>query len=245
MLAVFIRCQRRQRGRPPQPMPYPHRTTTPAGLDPVPVAVLLPPPRAATTRVTVAARRGQLSVHAAAQLVAVYTRRGELVADLDSDPALAAAAGWLDRPHRGITGHGWAIGARGGQLSPRRAQLLVAALPRPGAATLASMTRWMGHARARLITPGGHLLVIVAAATRPGRPCPDHATTIVAAAHAAGWVWQQQLIDVTEPLPEHEPAAEPATAATASVSRLHHGRHRVAHQELLMFTTTTAGVSDA
>lgn len=227
-------------------MPYPHRTTTPAGLDPVPVAVLLPPPRAAATSVTVAARRGRLSVHAAAQLVAVYTRRGELVADLDSDPALAAAAGWLDRPHRGITGHGWAIGARGGQLSPRRAQLLVAALPRPGATTLASLTRWMGHARARLITPGGHLLAIVAAATRPGRPYPDHATTIVAAAGAAGWVWQQQLIDITEPLPEHEPAAEPATAAAIdSGTWLHHGRHRVAHQEILVFTTTAAGVPDA
>lgn len=229
-------------------MPHRHRTTTTtgrAGLDPVPVAVLLPPPSRAGTAASssaVPARRGRLSAHAAAQLVAVYTRAGELVADLDADPTLAAAAGWLDRPHRAITGHGWATGPRGGALAPRRAQLLVAALPRPGAARLAAMVAWLRHARVRLVTPGGYLLVVVAATTRPrpGRGYADHATTVVAAARSAGWAWQQQLIDVTEPLPEHDPATEPA--AVGAVPRLPAGRHRVVHQELLVFTT--AGLRD-
>jgi hypothetical protein len=190
----------------------------------------------------VPARLGRLSAHAAAQVVAVYTRGGELVADLDTDPALAAAARWLDRAHRSITGHGWATGPRGGALAPRRARLLVAALPRPGATRLAAMAHWLAHARTRLVTPGGYLLVPVAESTRPGRRgYADHATTIVAAARAAGWAWQQQLIDVIQPLPAHEPAADPVTAATATIG-LHRGRHRVAHQELLVLTT--AGLRD-
>jgi hypothetical protein len=223
-------------------MPHPHLTAGQAGLDPVPVAVLLPPPgRAGTTASSsaVPARRGRLSAHAAAQVVTVYTRAGELVADLDANPTLAAAAHWLDRHHRAITGHGWATGPRGGQLAPRRAQLLVAALPRPGATRLAAMAAWLRHARARLVTPGGYLLVTVAATTRsrPGRGYADHATTVVAAARSAGWAWQQQLIDITEPLPDHDPATE--ATATAALGR---ARHRVVHQELLVFTT--AGLRD-
>jgi hypothetical protein len=186
----------------------------------------------------VPAGRGRLSAHAAAQVVAVYTRAGELVADLDADPILAAAARWLDRGHRAITGHGWATGPRGGHLAPRRAQLLVAALPRPGATRLAAMAAWLRRARARLVAPGGYLLVTVAATTRsrPGRGYADHATTVVAAARSAGWAWQQQLIDITEPLPDHDPATEAATAALGRT------RHRVVHQELLVFTT--AGLRD-
>jgi hypothetical protein len=219
-------------------MPHPHPTTAGrAGL--VPVAVLLPPPQAGTAASSsaVPARRGRLSAHAATQVVAAYTRAGELVVDLDADPTLAAAAHWLDRGHRAITGHGWATGPRGGRLAPRRAQLLVAALPRPGATRLAAIAAWLRHARARLVTPGGYLLVTIAANTRPGRGYADHATTVVAAARSAGWAWQQQLIDITEPLPEHDPA----TAADAG-RRLPQGRHRVVHQELLVFTT--AGLRD-
>jgi hypothetical protein len=103
------------------------------------------------------------------------------------------------------------------------------------------MAEWLRHARARLVTPGGYLLTPVAGSRSGRHGYADHATTVVAAARAAGWAWQQHLVDVTEPLPEQEPAAEAATAAAVTVW-LDRGRHRVVHQELLVFTT--AGLRD-
>lgn len=201
------------------PMPHiPHRVRSATETTPVPVAVLLPPPGEHPRR----SGSGGLSPHAARQLVAVYTRPGDLVLDLDADPGLAGAAGWLDRRHLAVTDPSDRPGAGS-------ARLVVARLPRPGAIRLSDSAQWMRRARARLAV-GGHLLAVLT----PANGDLDHPTTVIAAARAAGLFYRDQIIDVQEPLPEWEPCAEPATAA-ATAPRLAGGRHRQIHRELYAF----------
>jgi hypothetical protein len=196
-------------------------------LAPVPVALLLPPPGSPPSR-----RRRGLSRHAACQLLTWYTTAGDLVADLDQQPAITAAAGWLER--RLTTGdRALDTGADDARPSPERARLVIATLPRPGAHRLHPMTDWIGQVRAGLLAADGYLLIVVTTGSAGGR-FVDHATTVVAAARAAGLAYHQHLIDVPHPLlPEHEPRAEPATAA--GPPQLPHGRHRPAHTEVYVF----------
>jgi hypothetical protein len=197
----------------------------------VPVAILLPP---TTSGHRQPGRPGRIGDHTACQLIARYTGHGELVADLDANPAIAAAARWLERRSRSLTDHNPA--------PPEPARLVIATMPRPGATGLASVTEWMRQVSGRLLAPGGFLLTVVSG-TGAGRHA-DHATTIITAAAAAGLSWHQHIIDVHTPLPEHEPRAEPDTAA-ASTPRLVRGRHRRAHNDLFAFTTTGGEDPDA
>jgi hypothetical protein len=220
---------------PTRTRPVSTRSTS-ARLAPVPIAVLLPPPAGSRPPSTVSGRRG-LSGHAASQVIARYTHHGDLVIDLDASPSVAAAAGWLAR--RVVSGAGSAVP----ELQPGAARLAIATLPRPSATSLASITEWMRRTRGHLVAPGGFLLIVVSAITGAGRSA-DLATTIIAAAAAAGLSWHQQLLDVHIRLPEHEPRAEPDTAA-AVPARLIRGRHRRVHTDLYCFTTTGGEDIDA
>lgn len=231
MVSAFTWCQRRQRAAASTPMPStPHRRTKPqprTGL-PVPVALLLPPPGSPPSH-----RRRGLSRHAACQVLTWYTRAGDLIADLDHQPAVAAAAGWLDR-RLITTDHTVCTDTAEDLAATERARLVIAALPRPKANRLQSITDWIGRVRTGLLADDGYLLTVVTTGPAGGR-FVDHATTVVAAARAAGLVYHQQLIDIRAPLlPEHEPRAEPGTPIAAP-PQLRHGRHRPAHTEILVF----------
>jgi hypothetical protein len=226
-------------------MPHtPHPTAAPTGLAPVPVAILLPPATTSRRREG-AGRPGRISAHTACQLVARYTHSGELVIDLDANPAIHAAAGWLERRSLTVTDHHPERPHQREFFSPRPgdpARLVIATLPRPGAANLPGLTAWLRQASDQLLAPGGFLLTVVSS-TGAGRHL-DHATTIITAAAAAGLSWHQHIIDVHTPLPEHEPRAEPDTAA-ATAPRLVRGRHRRVHNDLLAFTTLGGEDPDA
>jgi hypothetical protein len=207
------------------PRPYRPRTE----LTPVPAAILLP--TAGSGGRPARLRAGRLSVEATCRLVATYTRAGEPVADLDHDPHTTTAAAWLDRlPITVDTDHD--------PIRPRSsavAQLVIARLPRPGIRGLAGTTNWMRHVRAHVLAPGGYLIAVVTPTIRAGRYL-DHATTVIAAAKAAGLCWQQQLLHVRSPLPETEPANDAATAGG-----LARGRHLRIHDDL--FVLTNGGVN--
>lgn len=234
MVSAFTRCQRRQRAAAPTPMPStPRHRTKPrpnTGLAPVPVALLLTPPG---SRPSPAKRRRGLSRHAACQVLTWYTAAGDLIVDLDHQPAVVAAAGWLDR--RLTTGeHVLDTGAADVRSVPERARLVIATLPRPGGNRLHAITDWFGQVRSRLLADDGYLLTIVTTGSAGGR-FTDYATTVVAAARAAGLIYHQQLIDVPHPLlPENEQRAEQDTPA-ADPPTLHHGRHHPAHTEIYVF----------
>lgn len=221
-------------------MPHtPHPTAEGARLAPVPVpvpvAILLPPATGHRHRRDGAGRPGRISAHTACRLVARYTHHGELVIDLDANPAISAAAGWLHRRSLTITDHPAERHHRG-FFSPRPgdpARLVIATLPRPAAASLPGLTEWLRQASDQLLAPCGFLLAVVAG-VGAGRHT-DHATSIITAAAAAGLSWHQHLIDVHTPLVEHEPRAEP-DAAAATVPRLVRGRHRRVHNDLYAFT---------
>jgi hypothetical protein len=197
----------------------------------VPVALLLPPPPG--SRPSPVRRRRGLSRHAACQLLACYTTAGDLIADLDHHPTITAAAGWLDR-RLTTAHHAPETGTAEVRSVHDRARLVIATLPRPGANRLPTITDWIGQIRARLLAHDGYLLTVVPTGAVAGRST-DHATTVVAAARAAGLTYHQQLIDIPNPLlPEHEPRAEQTTPATAP-PQLHHGRHRPTHTEIYVF----------
>lgn len=234
MVSAFTRCQRRQRAAASTPMSSTplHRTKprSGTGLAPVPVALLLPPPG---SRPSPARRRRGLSRHAACQVLTWYTAAGDLIVDLDRQPAVVAAAEWLDR--RLTTGEDALVtGTADVRPVPERARLVIATLPRPGANRLHTITDWISQARTGLLADDGYLLTIVTTGAAGGR-FTDHATTVVAAARAAGLAYHQQLIDIPHLLlPEHEPRAE-QTIPAADPPKLHSGRHHPAHTEIHVF----------
>lgn len=211
----------------------PHHRAKPrpsTGLAPVPVALLLPPPG---RRPSPDRRRRGLSWHAACQVLTWYTAAGDLIADLDHQPAVTAAAEWLDR-RLTIGEDALDTGTAQVQPVPERARLVIATLPRPGANRLPTITDWISQARTGLLADDGYLLAIVTTGVAGGR-FTDHATTVVAAARAAGLAYHQQLIDIPHPLlPEREPRAEQTTPA-AGPPELRHGRHHPAHTEIHVF----------
>jgi hypothetical protein len=192
--------------------------------------LLLPPPGSRPSPVR---RRRGLSRHAACQLLAWYSTAGDLIADLDQHPSVTAAAGWLDR-RLTTCDRARETGTADNRPPDERAKLVIATLPRPGANRLPTITDWIGQIRARLLADDGYLLTVVTTGPAGGR-FTHQATTVVAAARAAGLTYHQQLIDIRHPLlPEHEPRAEPTTPATAP-PQLHHGRHRPTHTEIYVF----------
>lgn len=206
-------------------MPHPYPTRPRTDLT-VPVTILLPPPH---TPAPSGRRSRGLSAHAAREIITWYTARGEPVADLDRDPVVAAAVGDLRRRLRAVDPDPAADGK-----PARRCRLVIARLPRPGVSAPRRVTAWMRQVHQRLLAPGGHLVTVLAPGGA-GLRLAGHAG-VVACAHDAGLVYQQQLIDIPRRPDEHEPAAEPATAPGVSV-RLAGGRHRPAHREIYVFTT--------
>ncbi len=221
----------------------PHTAPTPPGapLTPVPVAVLLPPPDPARRATP---RRGQppdwcgLTPRTACQMIATYTRARDVVIDLDRNATVNDAARRLERrPANLLTDRYGTSGRRPGPRLPlggeAGAGLIVARLPRPGAYTLdlhgltASMRIWRAALR-----PGGYLLAALTVSDWGG----NHASTVITAARAAGLLYHQHLIALRVPLPEHEPRAEPDTAATTT-PQLVDGRHAPTHTNLLVFAT--------
>jgi hypothetical protein len=204
--------------------PRPNRPTT--SYTPVPAAILLP--ATGTGGRPGRLRAGRLGVEATCRLVATYTRTGDRVADLDADPNTAAAVTWLDRQPLTVD-----IGDDATPpLSVPAAQLVIARLPRAGVHGLAGITAWMRHVREHLLAPGGYLIAIVTPTIRAGRYL-DRATTVIAAAKAAGLSWQQQLLHIRTRLPEAEPTD---TAAAATGSPLARGRHQRLHDDLFVLT---------
>ncbi|BCB83663.1 hypothetical protein [Phytohabitans suffuscus] len=226
----------------------PHSTQhdpTTAGLPPVPVALLLPTPDRRRRPASVRPTGGDwfdLGRRAAAAVIANYTRRGDLVIDLDRSPTIAAAARWLHRhPATLVTdSHRQPRARRTGKpvWGRRGAGLIIARLPRPEAFTLDlhGMTRAM-HTWRRLLRPGGFLLTVLTVAD-----AGNHATAVITAARTAGLTYHQHLIAARAVLPEHEPRAE-ATTAFGTIARLLDGRHVVTHTGLYAFATTTSPAS--
>lgn len=211
------------------PMPStPHRKPSRAGLAPVPTALLLPPPG---TREP--ASGDGLSPHAARLLLTWYSSHGDHVADLDAHRDVATAAAWLGRRTVPVTDHDWTTTADprpwpGQRWARHGAKLVLATLPRP-AATRLGLAEWVRHCRTRLLAGDGFLLTVINPAS------VNLPTEVVAAAHAAGLFYHQQLLDITAPLhPEGEPRAEPATAPHPR-PRLRRGRHRRVHREVYAF----------
>jgi hypothetical protein len=205
------------------PRPYRRRT----GLIPVPAAILLPAPISGGRPARL--RAGRLSVEATCRLVAAYTRAGEVVTDLDNDPHTTTAVAWLDRQPTTVDAD-HATRPRSGAV----AKLVIAGLPRAGVHGLAGTTGWMRHVREHLLAPGGYLLAIVTPTIRAGRYL-DHATTVIAAAKAAGLIWQQHLLHIRTALPE------PADTDTSG-SVLGAGRHQRVHDDLFTFASGGADV---
>jgi hypothetical protein len=191
------------------------------GLVPVPAAVLLPTDATSHDGRLPA---GRLSVDATCRLVANHTDAGDPVADLNHDQHTNAAVAWLGRqplvvdttdPHQ--------------PTSNAPARLVIARLPIARVHSLAGITSWMRHVREHLLAPGGYLLTIVVPTIRGGRYL-DRSTTVIAAAKAAGLIWQQHLIHIRTALPE--PAA---TETVPDSPRLATERHQRVHDDLFTF----------
>ncbi len=240
------------------PMPRNHPSSSGAGsgtgLPPVPVSIFLHPSghRRRTRPAAAHADWCAVQPNDAAHLIAGYTRRGDVVIDLDAHPMITWAARFLGRQpaHLVTDGEGRVrpapparrfFGRRNG------AGLITARLPRAGAYSLDlhGMTRAMQSWRP-LLRPGGYLLTALTAHNPEhgsGAGAVSHRCTVITAARAAGLTWQQEFLVLRVPLPEFEPRAMPDTAATTAAALLD-GYHDVIHVRLLAFRNET-GDDDA
>src|SRR5688572_26328653 len=119
-------------------MPHPTQHAATTGLPPVPVNVLLPSPDYHPTARSKAGDWFHLDPRIAATVIADYTRHRDAVIDPDRSPTIAAAARWLGRrPTTLVTQRNHRQGPRRPARSVprrRRAGLIIARLPRRGAA---------------------------------------------------------------------------------------------------------------
>jgi hypothetical protein len=229
-------------------MPQTHPTASPAGLPPVPVAVLLP--RAQHRRPHLApddAGSTWCGIDAgnAAALICAYSRLDDVVLTVGPEPMLAQAAQYLGRhPATLLTdGDRWWVRAAG-RIQRRVGQLgagtILAQLPdhHVEGADLPATTHAMGAWRG-LLRPGGHLLLALTT-TGPGHGGVSPRSNVITAARTAGLLWQQEFLVPLVPLPQYEPRAMPDTAATTPAA-LVEGRHAVIHLKLLAFRNPALG----
>jgi hypothetical protein len=205
------------------------QTTTDRHTDrePVPVAVLLPPPRRGSRTLRADLHhpdRYGLTATTAAALLASYTEAGQLVVDLHASPVLRVAADWLDRP---LTTPCTSAGR-----SPHLPVLIIDRLVEDDTTELHAMAERIRALRSALL-PGGHLVIAVPAGPVKA-PSGDHqhstvdpVTEVIVAARAAGLTYQQHLVTVHEPVPEPPSGQLPAPLTTT--------RHPVTHSHLLVF----------
>ncbi|MFC7483144.1 hypothetical protein ACFQX7_28375 [Luedemannella flava] len=215
------------------------------------MAVLLPPPgfrpNGGSTASDLTDWYG-VAPRDAAGLVAHYTRPGDLVIELDGHPTITRAASHLGRRA--------AVSATAGDDTsrpkptahqpPRRlgAGIIVVAMPRTDvdrddlAALNVAMQTWQGWLR-----PGGYLITALTHPSTPNdRPqrSGSYRASVIAAARAAGFTWQQEFLVLTVAPPEHEPRA--LTDTTPAIrSALVGGRHRIVHVKVLTFRNDAGG----
>nr|WP_296073379.1 hypothetical protein [uncultured Actinoplanes sp.] len=233
------------------PMAQNHPVASEAGLVPVPVAVVLPPgSRRLFSAGRVVPDWHGVGAREVAGLISWLSVVGDLVVEVDGHPTVQRAADHLGRRFTAP-----ACRCRSAQPASddrpsshsRLVRLIFAALPRPevgpmdvhGIAT--DMYAWRSLLRA-----GGYLVTVLTSAD-----CDVEGTaragslraTVIAAARAAEFSWQQEFLVLTAPLPDVEPRArhdEPADLPAALVD----GRHRRAHRKVLAFRND-GGASDA
>lgn len=184
---------------------------------------------------------------AVAEIIRTYTTDGDLIIDLDTHPAVTAAAWFLHRiPATLTTGRDGqrirVLAPPPGEPAPPRetgttigteAALVLATLPRPDEPNdPAELARALQHWRT-LLRPGG-FLIVTPTSTEPTIERPSLRRAVIAAAPAAGLRWHQQLLIVTR-LPASEPRAEALTVPVDAAPI--GGRHADAHRMPLVFTT--------
>lgn len=240
-------------------MPQTHHVGPGARAERVPVGIFLPPPTRGRSRTAPARRLADwhgLDARNVARLVATYTRRGDLVLDLDGHPTITRAARYLRRhPARLVTDRDGRLlridgvsdddASRARRLAKQPGVgLVVWTPPRPGryGLDLHEMAQAMRRWRA-LLRPGGFLLTALAAHSTGNGPV-SHRSTVITAARAAGLLYHQHLLVVQVSLPDQEPRAEADTAA-GTRPRLPGGRHVPAHVDLLVFAATMTGLEAA
>lgn len=233
---------------------------------PVPLAVLLPtaPSRHVPAPLDAGDPAG-LTPSTAARLVGPYTGPGDLIVDLDGTGVLAAAAAAAGRRtttlvtdrHRaekiqtaietGLapTRRGLArtLAADPDQTTdllraqPGRVQLLLTRLPAAGwQLDLRTATRWLAACRTALADTG--YLIAAVDPTSSNGAYADHATTVITAARATGFLYHQHLIAVTQPLPEPDHPDTPPDRLPPGV------RHDRVHADLYVLATV-GGDQDA
>jgi hypothetical protein len=179
----------------------------------------------------------------AAGLISRLSAVDDLVIELDGHPTILRAAEYHDRRSAAAftDGPGLARPAPGYSPPTRRSQLaglIFAALPRPGVdrgdlnAISAAMHTWRSGLR-----PGRYLLTVLASlgsdlgdAARP----VSHRATVIAAARATGFTWQQEFLVLTAPLPEVEPRALPDAPADPPAALANDSHQRI-HVKVLAF----------
>ncbi|HEX8631748.1 MAG TPA: hypothetical protein VF755_26615 [Catenuloplanes sp.] len=229
-------------------MPQTHPTTTGAGLTPVPVALLLPPPaRNDDTATTPGGLPDWCGITARdiARLIATYSQPDDIVVNLDAHPTISGAAAHLHRhPVTPLTDRdrpGVPCSGVEDEAMPRHgAGLLVVSLPRAGINShdVHDLTRAVRTWRPAL-RRGGYLLIALGA-RNPQLGAASSRATVIAAARAAGLMYHQHILAVLAPLPEFEARAMPDTAAGTTPALLD-GRHAVAFHDVLVFATTAGG----
>jgi hypothetical protein len=112
-------------------------------------------------------------------------------------------------------------------------------LPLPGSprVDLAETARLLAACQTALRADG--YLIATAGSLWPDGRFADHATTVIAAARAAGLLYHQHLPVVLDRLPE--PTVDSQALAAQHRPALPQGRHRRQHADLLVFASPAGG----
>lgn len=221
-------------------------------LPPISHAILMPSPHQVAD--SAAYRSAGVSLANAARLVGVYTDPGDLVVDLYGTGLFAAAAARAGRRATTVvtdsaqrdaaqsTAESAVDPARRGQVrtvaaptdaapdllaaTPARVRLLITRLPLDGRQmTLWDAGRWMTACRHALV-PHGYLIAAINPTTND--PYVDHATTVITAARAAGFIYHQHLLGIADRLPEPDGEQPPPPRLPTGA------RHKRVHTDLIV-----------